>query len=540
VRNRAWGPGPAFAARAPRRFGEAGPGAWGCELLLAVLLVAGATPPGSEAFHNSKPQASRPRRQAPTPKPQALSRDLTRIFNSPSLESSYWSVVVRSLDTGRTIFSRNASKLMMPASNMKVVTLAAVAERLGWDFRFETHVMSDASVADGVLGGDLLVIGSGDPSMNARHDRSDKLLEDVACQLREAGIRAILGRVLSDDGLFAGAEIGGGWSWDYLQFGYAAPVNALAYAENLITVVVEPGSAAGEPALVAVTPLTSDLAVVNRAATSGAGSEQTIEFLRERGATTLEVTGTIPLGSPSVRRTAAVEDPGLSFARALRDGLIRHGIDVRGEAAEPLRTPSNPLEPPRTSSNPIEPSRPSNPLRTLARIVSPPLWEMATVLMKSSQNLYAEMLLRAIGNGTIEGARKSVTELLASWNIKPEQFVLADGSGLSRYNYVTADMLVAILERMYRDPRHRERFMATLPIAGVDGTLERRMRGGKAQDNVRAKTGSIANARSLSGYIRTAGGEMLAFSIIGNNFTMRGMAIDEITDKAVEAMARSR
>jgi serine-type D-Ala-D-Ala carboxypeptidase/endopeptidase (penicillin-binding protein 4) len=485
-----------------------------------------------------------PAGRRPAPGPRPLASTLNRIFNDPSLDSSYWSVVVRSLATGRTIFSRNADKLMMPASNMKVVTLAAVAERLGWDHRFETHIVSEAPITEGDLGGDLLVLGSGDPSMNARHDRAEKILEDVAWQLREAGIRAIAGRVVSDDRLFTGAEIGGGWSWDYLQFGYAAPVNALAYAENLVTVVVEPGGATGEPALVAVTPLTSDLAVVNRAITSGPGTEQKIELLRERGTTTLEVTGTIPLGSAPLRRMAAVEDPGLSFARALRDALIRHGIDVRGEAAEPLRTSSNPVESPPGASAFAEASADRRSLggggRTLARIVSPPIWEIATVLMKSSQNLYAEMLLRVIGDGTIDGARKTVTELLGSWNIKPDRVVLADGSGLSRYNYVTADMLVTILERMYRDSRHRERFMATLPIAGVDGTLERRMRGGKAQDNVRAKTGSIANVRSLSGYVRTAGGETLAFSIIGNNFTMRGMAIDEITDKAVEAMARSR
>ena len=138
-----------------------------------------------------------------------------------------------------------------------------------------------------------------------------------------------------------------------------------------------------------------------------------------------------------------------------------------------------------------------------------------------------------------EGVGQVVTELLTSWKIEPQTFVLADGSGLSRYNYVTAEMLVAILERMYRDPRHREPFMATLPIAGVDGTLERRMRGTKAQGNMRAKTGSIANARSLSGYVRTATGETLAFSILTNNFTLRGAQIDEITDRAVEAMARA-
>jgi D-alanyl-D-alanine carboxypeptidase/D-alanyl-D-alanine-endopeptidase (penicillin-binding protein 4) len=441
------------------------------------------------------------------------------------------------MTTGEVILARNAGKLMMPASNMKVVTLAAVAERLGWDYRFETRFVSDATIEDGVLRGDLAIIGSGDPSMNEHHDRADKVLEDVAWQLREAGIRAIDGRIVADGRLFSGAEIGGGWSWDYLQFGYAAPINALAYGENLVTILVEPGAAPGETARLTVTPPTSDLEIVNRATTAGAGTDASIELVRERGSPRLEVVGPIPLGSQPVRRTAAVQDPGLCFARAAREAFIRHGIDVRGEAAETSSNPSNPsnpLEPPRTPSNPLEPAR------TLARVVSPPLWEIATILMKASENLYAEMLLRVIGGGTIEGGRKAVTEVLASWKIEPTTFVLADGSGLSRYNYVTAEMLVGILEQMYRDARHRERFVATLPIAGVDGTLERRMRGTKAQGNLRAKTGSIANTRTLSGYVRTAGGDTLALSILANNFTLRGAQIDEVTDRAVEAMARAR
>ncbi|MGH9314028.1 MAG: D-alanyl-D-alanine carboxypeptidase/D-alanyl-D-alanine endopeptidase, partial [Vicinamibacterales bacterium] len=404
---------------------------------LALALVFALVLPGHAA-------QTAPARRRPASGPRPLASALNRIFNAPGLEHSYWSVVVRSLDTGETIFSRNAGKLMMPASNMKVVTLAAAADRLGWDYRFETRLVSDAAIAGGVLGGDLVVVGSGDPSMNARHDRAEKILEDVAWQLREAGIRAIDGRVVADDRLFTGPEIGGGWSWDYLQLGYAAPVNALAYAENLVTIVMEPGAAAGEPARLEMTPTTTDLEVMNRATTSVAGIGQTIELQRERGSTRLDVVGTIPIGAQPLRRLAAVEDPGLSFARALRDALIRHGIDVRGEAAEVPRGPSNPLEPP----------------QTLARIVSPPLWEIATVLMKISQNLYAEVLLRMIGGGTVEGGRKTVTELLTSWGIEPGRYVLADGSGLSRYNYVTANMLVAILERMYRETRHRERFMA--------------------------------------------------------------------------------
>ena len=510
-----------------------GPGAWGRALALAagIALSPAATHTQSPEPQAPSPQPLAPRPKATRPKPQArskrylaLSRQLTQIFDAPTLERAYLSVVVRSLSTGETIFARNAGKLMMPASNMKVVTLAAVAERLGWDYRFETRFVSDAVVADGVLQGDLVAVGSGDPSMNERHDRAEKLLEDVAWQLREAGIRTIDGRIVADDRLFSGAEIGGGWSWDYLEAWYAAPINALAYAENFVTVIVEPGAVAGERARLTVTPPTSDLAVLNHATTLAAGTTPTIDVARERGSPTLEVIGTIPLGSEAVRRPAAVENPGLCFARATREALIRHGIDVRGDA----------VEAPGTSSNPLEPSR------TLARVLSPPLWEVATVMMKASQNLYAEMLLRVIGGGTMEGGRKTVTELMTSWKIEPQSFVIADGSGLSRYNYVTAEMLVAILEQMHRDRRHQERFMATLPIAGVDGTLERRMRGTKAQGNLLAKTGSIANARSLSGYVRTATGDTLAFAMLANNFTLRGAQVDEITDRAVEAMARAK
>jgi D-alanyl-D-alanine carboxypeptidase/D-alanyl-D-alanine-endopeptidase (penicillin-binding protein 4) len=433
-------------------------------------------------------------------------------------------VLVRSVTTGETIFARNAGKLMMPASNMKVVTLAAVAERLGWDYRFETRFVSDGAITDGTLGGDLVIVGSGDPSMNERHDRADKILEDVAWQLREAGIRAIEGGIVADDRLFSGAEIGGGWSWDYLQAWYAAPINALAYGENFVTVLVEPGIAVGEAARLTLVPSTSDLELLNHAITASAGTDPTVDLARERGSRTLDVVGTIPLGSQPVRRPAAVEDPGLCFARATRDALIRHGIDVRGDAVEVLRSASSPPEQ----------------TRTLARVVSPPLSEIATVMMKLSHNLYAEMLLRVIGGGTMEGGRKAVTDVMASWKIEPQNFVIADGSGLSRYDFVTAEMLVGILEQMYRDPRHRDPFLATLPIAGVDGTLERRMRGTKAQGNLRAKTGSIANARSLSGYVRTAGGDTIAFAFLANNFTLRGAQIDEITDRAVDAMARAK
>jgi D-alanyl-D-alanine carboxypeptidase/D-alanyl-D-alanine-endopeptidase (penicillin-binding protein 4) len=161
--------------------------------------------------------------------------------------------------------------------------------------------------------------------------------------------------------------------------------------------------------------------------------------------------------------------------------------------------------------------------------------------MKVSQNLYAETLLRTLGaqreDPTAEGGRKVVQQVLESWGIPPDGLVQRNGSGLSRYDYVTAETLVRILTRMHRDPRHADRFADTLPLAGRDGTLARRMKETRAEGNARAKTGSIANVRALSGYVRTLDDEMLAFSIIVNTFSAPQETVDAVADRIVERLA---
>ncbi len=161
--------------------------------------------------------------------------------------------------------------------------------------------------------------------------------------------------------------------------------------------------------------------------------------------------------------------------------------------------------------------------------------------MKLSQNLYAETLLKTVGAGagpgTTEAGRESVREVLTAWGIPHNAYIIADGSGLSRYNYVTAEALVTVLEKMHDLPRHAEAFEATLPIAGRDGTLDSRMKGTLAEGNVRAKTGFLANVRALSGYVSTRDDELLAFSIIANNFDVRPQVIDDLIDRAVERLA---
>jgi D-alanyl-D-alanine carboxypeptidase/D-alanyl-D-alanine-endopeptidase (penicillin-binding protein 4) len=180
--------------------------------------------------------------------------------------------------------------------------------------------------------------------------------------------------------------------------------------------------------------------------------------------------------------------------------------------------------------------------RVLATTRSPSLREIATVLMKVSQNLYAETFLKALGAahnglGTTQGGRAAVRRMLASWGIPDDSYVNADGSGLSRYNYLAPSAVTAVLERMYRDPRHRDAFIATLPIAGKDGTISTRMRHTRAEANAVAKTGSIANVRSLSGFVRTRDGEMLVFSILANDFVAPAATVNWIADLAVEILS---
>ena len=471
-------------------------------------------------------------RPSVTPRPagtpaQVLRGDLARVFAAPPFSRALWAVEVRSLATGEELFALNSERLVMPASNMKIVTLAAAAERLGWDHRFETTLVSSAPLRDGILYGDLVVVGGGDPTINARDGRAGQVFDGWAADLRAAGVAAVAGRVVADDRAFGGEALGDGWSWDYLAYGYAAPVSALQFGEDLVTLAVTPGATPGAPATIAVTPETSGLVVENRVTTGEAGARVSLGLGRLPGQRHLEVTGTVPAGGEAVARTASVDDPAEAFAGAARAALAARGIEVWGGVAVAGRNGGS------------EVRREGE--RVLARSLSPPLADVATVLMKVSQNLYAETLLRALGrgegHGSVEAGRRAVREVLDGWGLDPGALVQYDGSGLSRYNYVTADLIVGILGRLHGDPRHREPFLATLPIGGQDGTIGGRFKGTRAEGNVRAKTGSIANVRALSGYVTTRDGEALVFSIIANHFTVPSSVVDYATDTAVERLA---
>jgi serine-type D-Ala-D-Ala carboxypeptidase/endopeptidase (penicillin-binding protein 4) len=458
----------------------------------------------------------------------ALQADLRAIFGAPQFHRATWGVVIQSIESGETLFALNPTKLMVPGSNMKILTLAATAERMGWDYTFETRLVTSAPVEGGVLKGDLVVVGSGDPTIGDRSDDADqgRLFDAWADELLAAGVHAIDGRLIGDDRAFDGDGIGDGWSWDDLAYAYAAPVSALTYDSNAVELSVRPGGTPGSAAEIMVRPA-ADLAVENHVVTSPPGGSPSVELRRSPGTTRVIARGTIPIGAPQFVRTVSVNNPTDFFLRSLQRTLAAHGIAVTGSVLDI----DDVVSPPDLSSG-----------RVLMTHHSAPLSEIAAPMMKLSLNLVAETFLNLLGErhpqtGTVHGGRQAVRDVLQSWGISPDSVVLSDGSGLSRYNYVTADALVSVLRHLARDPRHAGPFEATLPVAGRSGTLTNRMTGTRAENNARAKTGFLTNVRALSGFVRTRDDEPLAFAVLTNGSNVPPESIDAATDQAVGHLA---
>jgi serine-type D-Ala-D-Ala carboxypeptidase/endopeptidase (penicillin-binding protein 4) len=454
--------------------------------------------------------------------------DLDGIFADPVLARALMAVRVESLRDGRLVYALNDDKHVMPASNMKIVTLAAAAERLGWEFKYETRLEAAGSVVDGTLEGDLVAVGGGDPSIASLDGGPAPLFVEWANVLARAGIRRVHGRLVGDDDFFDDSGLGAGWAWDYLGDGYAAPSGALSYNENQVTLRIRAGREPGAAAVIDLTPPGHQLQLVNEARTAAAGTTANLDLLRLPGSSRLTVRGTAPAGGTDTLRTAAVDNPTRFFVEALRLALAARGILVDGggwdidELREPIASADR---------------------RLVARHESAPLSVLAGYFMKVSQNFYAETLLKTLGRkaggvGSAAAGRVAVRDALTSWGVPDDAIVMNDGSGLSRYDYVTAGALVMILKHMWQDERFRGPFTAALPVAGHDGTLDTRMRGTVLDARVEAKTGTISNVRALSGYLETRAGERLVFSMIANHFTAPSSRIDAVVERALGRLAQ--
>ncbi len=430
---------------------------------------------------------------------------------------------MESLRDGRVIYTRNSDKLVIPASNMKLFTMAAMARRLGWDFTFETHLDAVGDVVDGTLNGDLIVVGGGDPSIDSVAFGPAPVFEEWASALAAAGIHRVNGRLIGDDSLFADEDIGPGWAWDYLNDGYAAPSSALNYNENIAIIRVWPGASAGLPARVEVSPAGHGLTVTSSVTTTAAGSEAEVNQVRELYGTDVRLSGTIPAGRTTpLTITASIQNPTRFFVAGLKAALADRGIPVRGDAVDIDHT-----------DGPTSGSR-----RRIATRRSQPLSSLGAYFMKSSRNFYGETFLKTLGArfgraGSTTAGRTVARETLTRMGIPADAYVMYDGSGLSRYNYVSSDAIVMLLKAVWQDDTLRAPFMAALSVGGQDGTLGSRMRNTALAGRVQAKTGTISNVRSLSGFVDAPSGERFVFSMIANHFTVGTSAVDEVAESAL-------
>jgi D-alanyl-D-alanine carboxypeptidase/D-alanyl-D-alanine-endopeptidase (penicillin-binding protein 4) len=429
---------------------------------------------------------------------------------------------------------------MQPASNMKLYTVAAALDRLTPDYRFVTSVYAPARPdTSGAVRGDLVVYGRGDPSFAVRFNPEgntdySRAIEELAANVYAAGVRRVEGDIVGDESYFKGGSVPTGWEWDDLQWYYGAEVSALTVNDNSVDLSVKPGASVGAPARITVGPSLPLFTILDRTTTSERGTTRDLSVNRPLGQNVIEVRGRLPIDDRGYTASLAISRPALVFTTMLRSALERRGVVFTGQT----RTVDAQG---RADGQPLQVSS----LVEIASRKSPPLSVIAAQVLKPSQNLYAELLLRTLGKmnpaadpklTSEDAGAQVVRNFLTQAGIDPSGLVMLDGSGLSRADLVTADTTLQLLTYMNRH-RFSVAFRDALPIAGVDGTLRNRMKGTPAQGNVRAKTGTLGTATSLSGYVLSAAGERLAFSLMINNPPRDANPRTEFTDAVAVLLA---
>jgi len=496
---------------------------------------------------------------APPKAPGSLKKQIEAILAQPDLARGFLGVQIVSLRTGKPIFSLNADKMFTPASNTKLFTTAAALALIGPEYKFRTTLETSGSLDKyGRLTGDLLLVGRGDPNLsgrelpyNTRTQRNSdpiRVLEQLADELVQKGVKYVDGDIVADDSYFAFERYGEGWSQDDLVWPDGAPVSALTVNDNVIFVQILPGARAGDKAFVSVTPFADYYTIDNRMLTTPAGTGRKIYINREPGSTTLTLWGTMPMDDAGVNEGLSIEDPAEFAANVFRHLLAVRGIAVYGKQ----RTRHTELASLSTfTSVAIASSRggdehsltsPAGPL-VLAEYQSPPLSEDVEVINKVSQNLHAEILLRLLGRekgtgGTVQGGIEVLHGFLNNAGVSSDEYVFFDGSGLSRQNLVTPHAVVSLLSYAASQSWGKE-FHDSLPVAGVDGSLADRFKDMAPYAHVYAKTGSLGGVKTLSGYAITAKGEEIAFAILANNYSLPGKRVNEIIDSIVTAAVNS-
>jgi D-alanyl-D-alanine carboxypeptidase/D-alanyl-D-alanine-endopeptidase (penicillin-binding protein 4) len=427
-----------------------------------------------------------------------------------------WGLLIVDAQTGQILFESNADKYFVPASNMKLFSTALALAKLGPDYRFHTTLETHGALSpEGVLSGDLLLVGRGDPNLSNRKfpfalkeefdGPPERALVELADALVAKGVKEIVGDVVGDDSYFPRDPYPNGWEIDDMVWEYGAAISAIAVDDNTVTLTLTPAETAGGPVQAMVSPATPDFIVQNNVVTSAAEIKSDLTLTREPNSKFVVVRGTLPARSTPRKLVLALHEPAEHAAALLARLLSERGVKISG-AARAVHVPESSAATPRA---------------VLAEHVSVPLGDSVKLVNKISQNLHTEMLLRAAarGNGmwnTPDDLMKFPADFYASAGIAPGDVIQTDASGLSRHDLVTPRAIVALLKYAQDQPWFAP-YYESLPVAGVDGTLETQMKNTNAATRIHAKTGSVEHVRTRSGFAETAGGRRLIFSFLSNN-----------------------
>ena len=494
---------------------------------------------------------------------ETLRTRLNGIISQPQFSKALWGIKIKMLHGENIVFQRNSSKRLKPASNAKLFTAALALDKLGSQYRIKTSFLAaNRPNQAGDLVGDLTVYGRGDPTFAARFNDGDyeKAVSPLVAALRAAGVKRIQGDLIADQSFFRGPPFGSGWTWGDLQHYYGAEISALTIYDNVLDITITAGRSSGDLCNIRVRPESAFVSFINRTRTVTSNLSREFHLYRPIGKNLVYLHGRLPVDDLGFDYGVAVHDPAAFFVSQLKDALIRSGIPVKGR----MRTLK--------WIDRVEADSPENSLVEIAFVHSRTLGEILPQMLKPSQNLYSQLLLLQVGAmgrrfievehseldlvsenavenrqlvsnvrflepTTEETGLLEMQRFVRELGIDPNEVLLDDGSGLSRRSLVTADAIVDLLIHMHRHPEGGV-FRDSLPVAGVEGTLKRRMIGTRAQGNVRAKTGSLQHVTALSGYLSTAGGEPMVFSILLNHHagdqTEARSAIDEMVETLAE------
>jgi len=469
----------------------------------------------------------------------SLQQRITRLLDQPPFDRATWNIYAQD-DRGHVLFNRNGDHFSVPASNTKLVVAAAATVLLPADYRVRTSVYANGTVTNGLLKGDLILYGRGDPTWSQRCYAVDTLapgvcdstwtaVDAIADSLKAHGLRRVTGRIVGDGSYFEPTLTHWNWGSFDLNWWYAAPVSGLGFHDNSVDFQITPGGAVDQPPSITWNPDLHLFTFENRARTVPADSGTTIgdNFFRKPGTLDIWAEGTVSLSRTPWIESFALPDPSLYAARALGMSLQRKGVSVEGGAAS-------------TTDSMVYRGVRSNPIveyrgRSLADIIFP--------ILNTSQNWFAEMLLKILGREVgdtgswAKGLDVEKRFLMDSVKVDSTAFALDDGSGLSAGNLVTPHTFVQLLAYMYRHPRRRP-FLAALPRAEQRGSLQKRFGGTPLEGRVLAKTGSIFRVNTLSGYIERPDGRVITFSIQANAHDVPNRQMLAQIDSVVVQLAR--